>query len=67
MAEGTKIRYVGAHKAIEIPALGIAVARGHQITVDDPALAASLLAQEENWRAVGAGKQESKQDGEAGS
>lgn len=57
---GTKIRYVGPHGAVDVPALGKTVRRGQQVEVEDKAVAASLLRQED-WEEVG-GKAAEKQD-----
>lgn len=53
MAEGQKLRYVGPSRSVTIPALRTSVPRNHQVTVEDPALAASLLEQAD-WELVGA-------------
>lgn len=56
MAETTarKLRYVGPHVGVEIPALETTVLRNHQIEVADSVLADSLLEQTDNWKEVGA-------------
>lgn len=69
---GRKLRYVGPHKAVSVPALGegVTVKRNHQVTVEDAAIATSLLEQRENWREVGGtkkdGGQGDEQDGDEG-
>lgn len=57
--EPRRLRYVGPHVAVEVPSLGATVERNHQIAVDDPAIAAALLDQED-WREVGAAKEPDK-------
>ena len=59
MAEARKIRYVGAHAEVYVPALGQSVRRNHQISVDDAALAAALLEQS-GWEEVGAKAREAQ-------
>jgi hypothetical protein len=53
MAEAKKLRYVGPHDEVAVPALGKSVRRNHQVEVEDAALAKSLLAQAD-WEEVGA-------------
>lgn len=61
--KGRVLRYVGPHVAVEVPDLGATVERNHQITVDDPAIAAALLDQDD-WREVGAAKEPDKAEKE---
>jgi hypothetical protein len=53
MAEPRKLRYVGPHDEVAVPALGKSVRRNHQVEVEDAAVAKSLLAQD-TWEEVGA-------------
>lgn len=46
-----KLTYPGPHDEIEIPSLGISVARGASAEIEDPAVAAQLQAQ--GWTKAG--------------
>ena len=45
----TRIVYVGIHDEVDIAATGQRVARGQEVEIEDPDLAASLLDQDGNW------------------
>jgi hypothetical protein len=46
------IKYIGGHDEVYVPLLGAAVERGGELEVDDPAIAASLLEQDDVWAPV---------------
>jgi hypothetical protein len=54
MAE-RKFKYVGPHRSVYVPDLGVSVKRNHQISVEDKPVADSLAAQGD-WEEVGAAK-----------
>lgn len=50
--EAKTLRYIGPFKAVTVPALGERVEHGHQVDVEDAAIAAALLDQDD-WEEVG--------------
>lgn len=47
-----KFKYVGPSDEVEVPAAGVTVARGHQVEIHDPALAASMEEQADVWEHI---------------
>lgn len=49
-----KVKYVGPHDAVEVPALGVVCGRGESVEVD-ATTAKALLEQPDNWQPTAKG------------